>query len=47
VVSCRFKVKFEVYDGSDQAVFELFDEDIEALIGKSCAEMYKDSKVGI
>lgn len=41
----RFKLSIDVYDGSDAAVFMLFDNDVQMLAKKSCVELVSNIKV--
>ncbi|XP_045824285.1 uncharacterized protein LOC123916785 isoform X2 [Trifolium pratense] len=40
----RFMVKLKVYDGSGQAIFIIFDDDMNKLLGKHCHELVALSK---
>lgn len=40
----RFRLKIRVCDGIDDAVFVMFDTDVQQLIGKTCAQVVAESK---
>lgn len=44
---CRYKIKLEVFDGTDSGNFLLFDSDAHHLIKKSCKDMLGNLKVSI
>jgi hypothetical protein len=42
---CRFKAKLRVSDGTDDAIFVLFDTDMQYLLKKECAAILSSTKV--
>jgi len=44
---CRYKVKLCVSDGTDDAVFVVFDGDMHLLVGVPCTNLVSSAKVSI